>query len=114
MVSLLVVVPFSLLLILLVRWILKQRAVPATMCNCGRATCSNKIKTTEELHREKWRLGRLNDDNAREGRIIADCLDVERDKDPLMIRQAANIDAFIEIMNAKHCVENHLRIKHAA
>ena len=61
-----------------------------------------------------WRLGRLNDDNAREGRIIQDCLDVERDKAPLRIRQSANIDAFIDIMNAKHCVENHIRIKHAA
>ena len=65
----------------------------------------------DELKRELDHLCRQNDVNARQGRIIQDCLDVERDTDPLRIRQAANIDAFIDIMNAKHCVEDHIRRK---
>jgi hypothetical protein len=114
MVSLLVVVPFSLLLLILVRWILKLRAVPATMCGCGRATCRNHTMSLDELHREMWRLGRLNEENDKEGRDIQDRLDTELNKDPLQKKQAANIAAFIEIMNVKHCVVDHLRLKRAA
>ena len=104
-----------LLFLLLACWIWKTRSVPTAICSCGSATCVNHTMKLTELEREMWRLGRLNDANEREGRIIKDRLDTERNLGPLKKEYSEYIRMFLSLDEKRLClIETMTRLKRAS